>query len=251
MDIKDQHLRYTLVLRETLTESDIQRMFSLMSQNYNHMTYDCFVSDLSNKQYVGLIVDKNNEIQGFTTFGIDLGNQRQNEFRIVFSGDTILEPEHWGTQIMMRGWCHTIGQIISTDNEHPWYWYLLSKGHRTYMYLPLFFTNYYPKVDHDSPNSKEWEIINHVSSNLYQDDWKPNKVIIEFDQRHGELKEELIQSTYSKKRSTYVSFFLEKNPAFYKGNELVCLAQLTPENLNRSAKTYILEGMKEPLKMEV
>ena len=40
-----------------------------------------------------------------------------------------------------------------------------------------------------------------------------------------------------------VQFFLEKNPEFYKGNELVCLAELSVSNLTK-AGLRLLHGVK-------
>jgi hypothetical protein len=40
-----------------------------------------------------------------------------------------------------------------------------------------------------------------------------------------------------------VKFFLRKNPEYYKGNELVCLAKLHPDNLTKAGKR-LLHGVR-------
>ena len=37
-------------------------------------------------------------------------------------------------------------------------------------------------------------------------------------------------------------FFLEKNPGYARGNELVCVAELAPENMKGLAQRLLLEG---------
>jgi hypothetical protein len=144
--VQSKLLEFVLLKREELNETDIHRMYELMEQSYDHVNYQTFVHDLSNKDYVGLLFDKFKVIQGFTTFGINPKGTGTAQYSIIFSGDTIISPHHWGTQEMMRGWGISVGKIMASDITKTWYWFLLSKGHRTYMYLPLFFNENYPSI---------------------------------------------------------------------------------------------------------
>ncbi len=247
MIIKDDILEYTLVRKDELTKTDISTMFEMMISNYSNVTQEMFNNDLSNKQFVGLIHDESKRIRGFTTFVLNPDNCAGPDYHIIFSGDTIIDPLHWGTQILMKGWCHTIGRLISTDKNKKWYWYLLSKGHRTYMYLPLFFKTFYPNPDLSDQQEELSQIADRVSSKFYGTNWKKDLGVIKFEEHHGELNTALAEATYKKSKSPYVSFFLERNPDFYKGDELVCIAPLSPDNLMRTAKEYILKGMDHPL----
>lgn len=240
-------LLFQLFKVESISNDSRKRMFELMSENYNKVTEANFFNDLDKKQWVGLINDVDGIIQGFTTFAIDPGTTAEDDYHVLFSGDTVLATEHWGTQVMMQGWCTSVGRFIAGDNKKPWYWYLLSKGHRTYMYLPLFFEHYYPAIEPGTQNDELKKIADRVSRNLFPDSWKPDEGILRFDESLGELKPELAEATFQKKGSPFINFFLEKNPAFNKGEELVCTALIHPDHLLRSAKKFILEGMKDPI----
>lgn len=220
-----------------------ERMFELMSANYCSMKQEVFYRDLMNKQIVGLIFDEDNKIQGFTTFAINPKGTGTETYYILFSGDTIISPDHWGSLIMIKGWCTAVGEIIATDRKKVWYWYLMSKGHRTYMYLPLFFYSFYPAADNKEHDQALKPIIDRVSSIMYPENWKPEEGVIKFDSDAGALSPELVQGTYDRKKNAHVAFFLERNPGFHKGDELVCMAILHPDNLKRSAKEYVLQGM--------
>lgn len=247
MIIKNDSLEYTLVRKDELTASNVARMFEMMTANYTHVTEHMFLSDLNNKQFIGLIYDEEGSIQGFTTFVINPGNCAGSEYHIIFSGDTIIDPLHWGTQILMKGWCHTIGRLTASDKNLKWYWYLLTKGHRTYMYLPLFFKIFYPNPDRTEDQEELSGIADSVSSTLYGVNWKKELGVLKFSEHHGELNPELTEATFKKTKSPYVNFFRERNPEFYKGDELVCIAPLHHENLIRTAKEYFLLGMDQPL----
>jgi hypothetical protein len=64
--------------------------------------------------------------------------------RIVFSGDTIVEREHWGTQALAFGWPRHAGRLKRERRDVPLYWFLIVKGQRTYRYLPTFACEFLP-----------------------------------------------------------------------------------------------------------
>lgn len=233
-----------------LTPLQKERMFELMSENYHSMTREVFYRDLMNKQIVGLILDEDEVIQGFTTFAINPKGTGTETYNVLFSGDTIISPDHWGSLVMVKGWCTAVGEIIATDREKAWYWYLMSKGHRTYMYLPLFFHKYFPAVDGNDHDQMLKPIIDRVSSKLYPGNWYPDTGVIKFNSDAGALSPELGQGTYDRKNNVHVAFFLKSNPGFHKGDELVCMANLHPDNLKRSAKEYVLQGMNRLISRE-
>jgi len=227
----------------TLLSMQKERMFELMAANYSEMERTIFYRDLGNKQMAGLILDEEEVIQGFTTFAINPKDSGADSYNILFSGDTIISPDYWGSLAMVKGWCTTVGEIIATDRTKAWYWYLMSKGHRTYMYLPLFFHSYFPAPNHTTHDAKLKQIIDRVSTILYPDNWRPEEGVIKFDSEAGALAPELAQGTYTRKDNAHVAFFLECNPGFFRGDELVCMANLHPDNFKRSAREYVLQGM--------
>ena len=240
-------LRYTNILTKDLTQASLGRMFLIMEQNYSSISRISFDKDLENKQFIGVLTDNNKVIQGFTTYAINPYETGTPEYNILFSGDTIISPEYWGSQELVRGWCKTVGGLIAGSPEKKWYWFLLSKGHRTYMYLPLFFEKYYPAYD-KVKEADLFPIINACANNMYGESWDPSKKVIAFKKSHGELKKIHSETTFKKvKSSAHISFFLERNPGFEKGDELTCMAELNVDNMRRFAKNIVIEGMNNPL----
>jgi hypothetical protein len=148
---------------------------------------------------------------------------------------------------MMKGWCMSAGAIAASDIHKPWYWYLMSKGHRTYLYLPLFFYEYYPALQPFPGHENLFSIADEVSQTLFGEDWNPETGVIQFKRKQGAMRAELDSSVFKKQTNRHVKFFLEKNPGFSKGDELVCLAPIHIENMKRSAKDYLKEGMQKPI----
>ena len=241
-----QKLHSELVLRRSLQPGTLERMYRLMSENYEKVDQQTFLTDLSRKQLVMLIRDTEAIIQGFTTFAVNPAGCGGDQYNIIFSGDTIISPDHWGTQEMMRGWCHTVGRLVAGQPDVDWYWYLMAKGHRTYLYLPLFFKEYYPSA-RSASSPVLASILDACSQKMFGSCWRPDKGLIIFPEQAGELKPELAQATYAKRHKADVGFFLERNPEFYKGHELACLASVALENFNSRCLPIIQEGMLSPL----
>ena len=64
-------LRYTNILTKDLTQASLGRMFLIMEQNYSSISRISFDKELENKQFIGVLKDTNNVIQGFTTYAIN------------------------------------------------------------------------------------------------------------------------------------------------------------------------------------
>ena len=245
--IKTQ-LSYHLVAQSSLNAKQVDRMYQLLVSNYDFVNRKQFEKDLSNKSWIGLLQDQTEKIEGFTTFSVNPNGTGTDTYNIIFSGDTIVSPEHWGSLEFVRGSIHTGGRIVASDPNKKWYWFLISKGHRTYMYLPLFFGEYYPALE---PNLEE-ELrlkrkLNQMASQLFGSCWHPDKGLIIFPNNMGQMKTELAEASWKRKHKSHVAFFLEKNPRFFKGEELACIAELSPENMKGSARKYFLEGMEVPV----
>ena len=239
-------LTYKLVPQDTITVFQASRMYYLMATNYDCVTHEQFEKDLSKKQWVGLLNDEDDMIQGFTTFVVNPDGTGTADYNIIFSGDTIISPAYWGSLELVKGGMYTGGQLVGADPTKKWYWLLISKGHRTYMYLPLFFNQYIPNPQNEHADTL-FPILDASCQKLFGDYWNPHEGLIKFPESMGQLKPELAASTWQKKKKPHVAFFLKKNPGFYMGHELACLTEASPENMRGIAQRFFMEGMENPL----
>lgn len=237
-------LNYAHMNCEELNDDMRNSMLELMQDNYINVTKEQFLKDLSNKQFVGLLFDEKKKVRGFTTFAINPNNCGTEEYAVVFSGDTIISPQYWGTIELIRGWCFSVASMMKKFPNKVWYWFLLSKGHRTYMYLPLFFDKYYPCVDADANEQAElFSLLERLSEKIYPSLYVKGSGIIRFPNDGGELKEELAKGTFEKSNKKHVKWFLEKNPGFYLGDELICLCKIDTNNMRGFAKEFLSQNL--------
>lgn len=207
-----------------LTEKQIQKMFEVMQKYYENMEWNNFYNDLICKLDVILLRDNTGSIKGFTTLAMFEYNKN---IRLLFSGDTIVEQEYWGANDLQQVWVkNAIKHAENFDGKT--YWLLLSKGYKSYKYLYTFFNEFYPRADVETP-----EFALQIIDNFCKQHW-PEKYqdgVIKMGKDH--LKTEFAEMEEFMLKDKDIAFFLEKNPNFAKGDELVCLTEMSIDNLNR------------------
>jgi hypothetical protein len=239
-------LSFKLTKVTTINSTQIVRMYQLMCEYYDNVHENQFRNDLFKKDYVGIMNSEDQRIFGFTT--IKVNPVKITGVNIIYSGDTIIDRPFWGKNNLTAGWIKAIGQICSTKTKEPWLWVLISKGHRTYMYLPIYFGQYFPAIDSKKGKALESLVIK-TAEKMFGDNWNAEKGILRFNTSMGNLKNDLIEDTLQSSNK-HAQFFLKKNPGFYKGEELVCGTWLNDENLHPRIKKYFNEGFNEGLKHE-
>src|SRR5437016_3275828 len=217
---------------------DRERLFALYELYYEGADRKRFFDDLDEKDCVILLID-GEEIAGFST-------QRVFEFgrvRVLFSGDTIIDPRHWGTQELVRAWCRFAGRTKAQAPDAPLYWFLISKGHRTYMYLPLFFARFHPSCDH-TPTAFESDLMHSLGESRYGDRYNPATGLIDEVAPLDRLRPE-IDSAPGRARNRHVAYFIDRNPRYAGGVELLCLTEIAAENMRSFARREMERGMDE------
>ncbi len=221
-----------------------RQMFELFRRHYDDVTFECFTRDLEEKEHVILLRDGDGALRGFSTVRTFELVVDDEPLRLLFSGDTIIEHGWWGEQALGRAWSALAG-TIRAQSPLPLYWLLLSKGHRTYLYLPLFFHAFYPR--HDAmPSAREKAIIDAFASWKYGADYDAARGVVAFESSRGHLREDLAEVGEHRLRNEHVRFFLAANPGYADGHELVCLAPLEAANMKLFARQCFERSLSIP-----
>ena len=223
----------------TVATSEISRaeaceMFAILAKHYDCVTPEKFLSDLAEKDCVLMLRDDLGWICGFSTQKLLRVSVSGEPVRAVFSGDTIVDRAHWGEQELGRCWCRYVSAIYAEEPDIPLYWFLISKGYRTYLYLPLFFERFYPNYEAPTPEFEQ-RVLDALATAKFSFSYRPEAGVIEFPQSQGQLKPHLADIPERRLRHPHVRFFLERNPRFASGCELACLAEISPSNMKRFA----------------
>ena len=228
--MRDQVLQSRIVPLAEITEADARAMFQVFARHYDCVSPDRFLADLAEKDCVLVLRDANGEICGFSTQKLLRVSVAGSPVRAVFSGDTIVDRAHWGEQELGRCWCRYVSSLYAEEADVPLYWFLISKGYRTYLYLPLFFESFYPNCQTPTPEFEQ-RVLDTLAAAKFPGCYRPASGVIEFQQSQGQLKPHLAEIPARRLRNPHVQFFLRHNPGFAAGSELACLAEISLSNM--------------------
>lgn len=221
-----------------LAAAEAGAMHRLMAEHYEAVPRERFDEDLSRKDEVILLRDGDGVLRGFTTLAWNPGG-RDAEGDVLFSGDTIIDRSCWGTQELVRAFCRRAGEWRRASGRRL-FWFLISKGHRTYLYLPVFARRFHPHPEREEP---EFAVLaDRVAGRLFGGYWHPAEGVVRFPESQGHLTEELAADALARVGNPWVAYFLRRNPGYGKGEELVCLTEMCETNLRRVALAAFREG---------
>ena len=227
---------------DTLDRATRTGMFSLFERYYEAVTTAQFEQDLRGKSIAILLTDGEGNLQGFSTIEVISLDSSSGPGIALFSGDTIISHQHWGEQELSYAWCFFAGQIKKQAPSLPLYWFLIVKGHRTYRYLPAFTRRFYPRHNQVTPVELQ-RIIDRLASSKFGHAYDPQTGVVHFSRSRGHLRTEWIELNEDIVRKPDVAFFLEKNPGYVSGDELVCLTELSESNMRFVSRTAFIKGM--------
>lgn len=234
-------LNYREEEKYDLDDKTISRMYDLYVTYYNGVSEDDFRADLENKNKVGMFLDSQGHIRGFATFGVNPSGTGTDDYNIIFNGPSVIDQNFWGGYDMIRGWTRTVRKLLERNPDKRHYWFLITKGHRTYMYLPLFFKNYLPSLNTPRNLRQIKQVMDRTAHKMYGKNYDPMSGLIHFEDSKGELKPAIAADTFHKKHKEHVSYFLKRNPNFYCGDELACLAEIHPDNMKGTVRNLLFQ----------
>ncbi len=224
-----------------LDDANRREMFALLQRYYLATTSEHFDDDLSGKDTVFLLHDTRDRLCGFSTLAVSRIDIDGKPIRAVFSGDTIIDRASWGSQAFAFAWLRHIGGISREAPEEPLYWLLIVKGWRTYRYLPAFGLAFTP--DWRQPADPGLESLKHVIAHArFGDVYDPATGLVRYPESRGHLAPEWAAVSDREAHRPDVRFFLERNPGYARGDELVCLCELQPHNMRPLTRRLFLQG---------
>jgi hypothetical protein len=221
-------------------------MFSLYSAYFESTSEAMFRSDLAEKDYVILLRDVCGDIKGFSTGAVLEFTLGETRARAIFSGDTIIHHANWGEQTLPLAFAAQAGLIKAQQPDEALYWFLISKGYRTYRYLPLFFYDYAPRWDLSTPPERQ-TLLDTLASDKFGAAYDSRTGVIRYSESRGQLRGVWADVREPMMRKREVRYFLEKNPGYRRGDELACLAELSAENIRPIARRSFLEAFHSEL----
>jgi hypothetical protein len=218
-----------------LSHSVRDEMLRLMTRYYDRINAERFHSDLAAKTFAVLLHDLSGQLVGFSTVGTWQDQFDGRAIQIMFSGDTIIDHRYWGSPAFASSWLKLAAHIKGGAPDMPLYWFLIVKGHRTYRYLSVFAKRYYPAWNSETPPAIN-SLMTHLGTAKFGDHYDAEKGIVHFSESQGHLFPSWAAIPGKDAMRPEVRFFAAKNPGYISGDELVCLAEITADNMRPFAR---------------
>jgi hypothetical protein len=229
---------FTIVERAGLSVTQKEEMFQLLSAHFDGVTREQFTHDLAEKNWV-VLIHREERLVGFSTLHVYESSFAGAPVSVVYSGDTIVAPEAWGSTALARGWITAVNQLRQRYPRGKYYWLLLTSGFRTYRFLPVFWREFFPRHDAVTPLATQ-SLIAHLAHERFGAQFVAERGIVSF-QHPQRLKSGLKQIPNGRAQDPHVGFFLYRNPGHANGDELVCLTELCPDNLTAAGRRMTLQ----------
>lgn len=227
---------------DSLMNDQLSDMYTLFARYYDATSYARFVRDLSGKNLALLLFDEFGVIRGFTTLQISRAEFRGADIRVVFSGDTIVERAFWGSHALAFAWLRNMGRVFAAEPAIPMVWLLTVKGHRTYRYLPTFGLEFTP----DWRRADDPDLValkDALAAERFGSAYNSATGIVRFPQSEGHLAASWALPDERERARADIRFFLEKNPGYTQGDELVCLCRISKDNMRPLAMRVFESGV--------
>jgi hypothetical protein len=229
-------------------DSQLQQMFGIFERYYDNVSWPSFRKDFREKSRVILLFDRRTGLlQGFTTLKTFRSVVQGKEVAGLFSGDTVVEREYWGQpalratffRAMLVTWWEN---LLESKGRRPFYWFLISKGYKTYLLLTNNFQTHWPRYNVPMPD-REREIMRTFADSLYPGRANERELktftqeksrsidralVLPFDQGAPCLREEVAPIRHDLLTNPKIRFFQIANPGWEEGHELCCLAPISP-----------------------
>jgi hypothetical protein len=227
-------VRVQLSRVERVEAAERTAMYELLAAHHLGTDPGVFRRDLEGKQWVILLRDLDDHLVGFSTQRLLKLPSATGEHGILFSGDTVVARPARQQPALAGAFGHLVLRLARDHPGLPLSWFLITKGFRTYRFLPLCFRVFHPAHDRPTPPDVR-ELLDRAARALFPDRWDPAAGLVRATASSDRLRPELAAVPPGRRADPHVRFFLDSNPGFATGDELACLASLDPGNLTAAA----------------
>jgi hypothetical protein len=196
--------------------------FALFESAYDGAERARFERDLAEKQTIILLRDRDTgALKGFST--VTVHAMPDGRGRVVFSGDTVIDREYWGQKQLQIAFTRVLLRLKLRAPRAPLFWFLISKGYRTYMLLANAFPRAVPRCDRaEDPALRA--ALDELAMTRFGPAYRVDTGVVHFP--HERVREGLAPITHRLLENPHVRFFTARNPGHAAGDELACLAEV-------------------------
>lgn len=221
----------TLELVSTTSRTTREACFRLLAKHFAGVTWEQFQNDFLEKKYVA-ILRREGVVVGFSTMvTVPVYDRNHILHQVAFSGDTAVEFDARNSIGFGTALSSFFKENISEYGDGNVWYILISKGWRTYKAMEFMFHSFAPCPTREIL-TEEKEIVSAFAKMRYPSRFDEEGLVLRSysgDQRLSEGSPDLVVPD-----SMLGNFFVDKNPNFAQGDELICIANISHANFTRA-----------------
>lgn len=203
-----------------------KQLYALFQNYYADISPEKFAADLYEKDHVIVLKEARwGSVIGFTTVKIYELQSQGTTVRVAFSGDTIVDEEFWGDSALSRPLFLYLAKQYFLNPTVPFYWFLISKGYKTYIAVSRNLKEFWPSYTAPTPPHIR-TLIGELAKARYPEAWNEEKQILQFKEPMGRLLENIAPVSAAELLVPEIAHFVTLNPEYLRGDELCCVARL-------------------------
>ena len=220
-------LKYEVQPVAEVDEASRDVMFALFERYYDAVDRSRFEADLDAKDHVILLRDnETHTIRGFSTLRRLTFEHEGVMHRGVYSGDTVIDKDYWGGSALGRAFLFYLLREWLRRPTKPLWWFLISKGYKTYLLMANNFEEHWPRFEASTPREAK-SIMDGFAQQLFGDAYYPAPGLVRHANSLGHLREDIACIDEDLLAANpRVQFFQDSNPQWSDGDELVCVARM-------------------------
>lgn len=201
-----------------------QELWNLYRSYYERTDAARFYADLDEKHDIILLRDlADGALAGFSTLHVSEVELDGRRTHVIFSGDTIIAPAYHGQSALQRAFVAYILAVKWRARDEDVYWFLISKGYKTYLLLARNFPCFWPRHDLATP-AREKTLLDTLAVTRFGSAYDPATGIVRFDPPGPRLRADVAPLPASP--APDIAFFANSNPGHADGDELCCIGKV-------------------------
>ncbi len=224
----------------TLSTATVDDAYALFAATYAGTNRARFATDLAEKQRVILLHDRETgALKGFSTVLLTDIATSSGPATLFFSGDTVVDRAYWGQKELQIAVARLLLSLKLRQPRRPLYWFLISKGYRTYLILANAFPRSIPR-EGELDDRELRDMLDTVAGERFGDEYDSDTGIIRYATPHEYVRDGIAPLTPAALRNRHVRYFVERNPGHSAGDELACLAVVRIRDLVRVMARFLV-----------
>ncbi|MGH7618635.1 MAG: hypothetical protein ACREPM_15555 [Gemmatimonadaceae bacterium] len=212
----------------TLTPKELDDIWAV-TDRYVDTTRDVYEHKLKALPEVGLWRTRGGMLVGLVSLDTYRVRFEGRESIIFFTSSVVIDAAYRGRNLVVRT---GLRMVMREKLKRPWlpaYWFFDTFSYKSYMLLPHYFGEFWPRRDRSTPLATR-RFIDELARRRYGASWIAERGIVERS-GHKRLRPTTAPVGETMLRDPDIAFFEHANPGHRDGDMLVCLAPLTPRNV--------------------